>query len=346
MEEKTANGLREQQMRRRRINRMKMSILAGTAIWILLLTVLIVILLVKVILLESRLDELAESVISVEQVVETQREKGAGSPEEKTNVSDMIPEESSIEENTEDGVSEENLTQQDSLTQEDSLTEALSTEDNLQTQGEEQKVYLTFDDGPSENTAKILDILKERNIKATFFVIGKEDEESKALYRRIVAEGHTLGMHSFSHRYDAIYESKEAFVEDLKHLQSYLEEVTGVTPEIMRFPGGSSNQVSNVDMTELIRYLNEQGITYYDWNVASGDATSQVYTPDELVQNVMNDVVKYKTSIVLMHDSSAKATTVEALVPMIDQLQEMGAQLLPIDETTKPIQHITADSVE
>lgn len=224
--------------------------------------------------------------------------------------------------------------------------EGVTEDGNALEEGEHPKVYLTFDDGPSENTAKILDILKERNIKATFFVIGQEDEESKALYRRIVDEGHTLGMHSFSHKYDVIYQSLDSFKEDMEHLQSYLEEVTGVTPAIMRFPGGSSNKVSNVDIEELIRYVKEQGLTYYDWNVVSGDATSQVYTPDELVANVMDDVVKYDTSVVLMHDSSAKATTVDALRPMIDQLQELGAELLPIDDTTKPIQHIKAEDVE
>ena len=153
-------------------------------------------------------------------------------------------------------------------------------------------------------------------------------------------------MHSFSHKYNVIYESLEAFSEDMAHLQSYLAEVTGVTPEILRFPGGSSNQVSNTDMKEFIRFLKEKGITYYDWNVASGDATSHAYTPEELVQNVMNDVGRYETSIVLMHDSSAKSGTVEALAPMIDQLKEMGAELLPIDENTTPIQQIPADSID
>ena len=119
-----------------------------------------------------------------------------------------------------------------------------------------------------------------------------------------------------------------------------------MTPEILRFPGGSSNQVSNTDMTEFIRFLKEKGITYYDWNVASGDATSQAYTPDELVQNVMNDVGRYETSIVLMHDASNKSGTVEALPVMIDKLQELGAELLPIDEKTTPIQQIPAESVQ
>jgi len=327
MEEKT-NGLRDQQMRRKRVNRMKMSILTFGAVWILILTISITALLVKIILLEKRMDEIAESVISVEQFVENQNQKNAGSPEEK------IPD---TKDDTPEGSEEQTEPQPD---------ENAAGNDNALPAEEHRKVYLTFDDGPSENTAKILDILKERGIKATFFVIGNEEEEAKELYQRIVDEGHTLGMHSFTHKYDVIYQSLDAYVEDMTRLQSYLEDITGVTTNLIRFPGGSSNHVSNVDMKELIRYVNEHGFTYFDWNVASGDATSQVYTPDELVQNVINDVVRYDTSVVLMHDSSAKSTTVEALIPMIDQLQEMGAELLPIDETTEPIQHITAENVE
>ncbi len=314
MEENAASGLREQQLRRKRIKKMKSTIVAGIVIWILTTSILTVTLFVKLLHMENRLDELAKSVISVEQVVENQQEKSAASPKETAETLDTVK----------------------------SGTE----EDNLLKEGQTQKVYLTFDDGPSESTSRILDILKEKNVKATFFVIGQEDAESKELYQRIVAEGHTLGMHSFSHKYNVIYESLEAFSEDMAHLQSYLAEVTGVTPEILRFPGGSSNQVSNTDMKEFIRFLKEKGITYYDWNVASGDATSHAYTPEELVQNVMNDVGRYETSIVLMHDSSAKSGTVEALAPMIDQLREMGAELLPIDENTTPIQQIPADSVD
>ena len=117
-----------------------------------------------------------------------------------------------------------------------------------------KKVYLTFDDGPSSNTDQILDILKDYDVKATFFVVGKTDERSVKAYQRIVEEGHTLAMHSYSHKYDEIYESKEAFARDLNSLQEYLYETTGVWPRIYRFPGGSSNTVSKVDMQELIEY--------------------------------------------------------------------------------------------
>lgn len=334
MEDKTSSGLREQRLRRRRINRIKTTIIMTLTLWILLSMILIVVLMIKLFSLEHKVDKMAETMISVEQITESEDTKGASLPEE---------------EQTTDAAA-----MQDDTTQTEGLNNTAADEaegqnqeeaGNQKVEGQTQKVYLTFDDGPSENTAKILDILKEKNVKATFFVIGKEDEESKALYQRIVAEGHTLGMHSFSHKYSVIYDSLEAFEEDVNHLRSYLAEITGIEPDIMRFPGGSKNQVSNTDMTEFIRYLKEEDITYYDWNVASGDATSQAYTADELVQNVMTDVVKYDTSIVLMHDAATKGTTVEALGPMIEQLQAMGVELLPIDENTKPIQQIKADSV-
>lgn len=362
MEEKKASGLGEQQARRKRVNRMKMSLVAGVLIWIIVLTVLLVTLLVKVIFLEKKLNE---ELISREDVIQEHEQKSAESPKESSSDVVLNNEESARDtseedvaqaENDEDSITKDESGESDGAgesedtpkeqTVEDTPQDTTQEDNNFLEEGEHPKVYLTFDDGPSENTAKILDILKERNIKATFFVIGQEDEESKALYKRIVAEGHTLGMHSFSHKYDVIYQSLDAFKEDMEHLQSYLKEVTGVEPTIMRFPGGSSNKVANVDIRELIRYVKEQGLTYYDWNVVSGDATSQVYTPDELVENVMSDVVKYDTSVVLMHDTSAKASTVDALVPMIDQLQALGAEILPIDENTKPIQHIKAEDVE
>lgn len=334
MEEKATSGLREQRLRRQRINKIKSTIVMSLALWVLLSMILIVILLVKLFSLESKVDKMAESMISAEQIAESGDTKSASLPEKEQSES-TLPQEDTISDSDVESVQ----------TNTDAQISANTNSGNGKVEGQTQKVYLTFDDGPSENTAKILDILKEKNIKATFFVIGKEDEESKALYQRIIAEGHTLGMHSFTHKYSVIYDSLDSFEEDVNHLQSYLAEITGVEPSIMRFPGGSSNQVSNIDMTEFIRYLNQEGITYYDWNVASGDATSQAYTADELVQNVITDVEKYDTSIVLMHDAATKGTTVDALGPMIDQLEAMGVELLPIDENTKLIQHIPADSV-
>jgi peptidoglycan/xylan/chitin deacetylase (PgdA/CDA1 family) len=219
------------------------------------------------------------------------------------------------------------------------VRDRLEVTDNLRSEDEPMTVYLTFDDGPSENTPEILEILKKHNVKATFFVTGKEGDQAKEWYQQIVADGHTLGMHSYSHSYSTIYESVDSFDEDFTELYDYLKEVTGVSCEFYRFPGGSSNQVSNTDMNEFIDYLGEKGMTYYDWNVVCGDATSQIYSADELVENVMTDVVKYKYSVVLMHDAAEKDTTVEALEKILQELEEMDAVILPITEDSPVIHH-------
>ena len=203
-----------------------------------------------------------------------------------------------------------------------------------------KKVYLTFDDGPSSYTFEILDILKEYDVKATFFVTGKDDETSIAAYKRIVEEGHTLGMHSYSHQYSSLYASKEAFAEDLTRLQEYLYEVTGVWSRYYRFPGGSSNTVSKVDMSELIAYLDEQDIGYYDWNIMSGDAVNHVLSTDTIFNNCVSQIDKFDDAIILMHDAVGRHTTVEALPMIIEEIQGRGdAVILPISDDTVPIQH-------
>lgn len=326
MEDKTTNGLKEQRERRKRINRMKTGIIATIAVWMLVSMILCISLLCKVISLQKQLDTITSNMTMTNQVAANVNQAEADS---------LVS--SEIEAPTESAnASDTGLV----------VNSAGNNEDNLAQQGDPLKVYLTFDDGPSSNTQVILDTLAQYNVKATFFVVGKEDDESKALYKDIVDAGHTLGMHSYSHKYSVIYDSLDNFEADFTQIQNYLYDVTGEDCLYYRFPGGSSNQVSNTDMSEFIRYLNDQGVTYFDWNVSSGDATSQAYTADELVENVMNDVVKYKTSVILLHDSDTKTTTVEALGPMIEALQAQGAELLPISEDTTVIQHISADSVQ
>ncbi|MCM1048112.1 MAG: polysaccharide deacetylase [Clostridiales bacterium] len=215
------------------------------------------------------------------------------------------------------------------------------TEQSIQ-DGDVRKVYLTFDDGPSGNTSRILDILAEYDVKATFFVVGKEDEKYKEVYNRIVDEGHTLGMHSYSHKYDEIYQSVESYAQDLSRLQEFLYETTGVWCRYCRFPGGSSNTVSTVDMNELIAYLDEQDITYFDWNIASGDASSSYISADAILNNCIPQIPKFNECMILMHDASNKNTTVEALPRLIERIQAMEDTIIvPITEDTELIQHIS-----
>lgn len=217
-------------------------------------------------------------------------------------------------------------------------------EDAAPEDGSVRRVYLTFDDGPSSNTERILDILAQYDVKATFFVVGKEESQYRELYQRIVAEGHTLGMHSYSHKYDEIYQSVESYAEDLSRLQEFLYETTGVWCRYCRFPGGSSNTVSRVDMYDLITYLDEQDIAYFDWNVSSGDASNSYISEEAIIANCMTTLPNYQESIILMHDASNKNTTVEALPALIEQIQAMdNTVIVPITEDTEPIQHISND---
>ena len=208
-----------------------------------------------------------------------------------------------------------------------------------------KRVYLTFDDGPSIYTGQILDILAANNVKATFFVIGR-DEEYYDYYKRIVDEGHTLGMHSYTHEYQKLYASTESFGEEIEELQTLLKDVTGVESHVFRFPGGSSNNVSQLPIENYIAYLNEHGINYYDWNSLSGDAVNASLSPEQLVNNIMRDVRNNKDSIVLMHDLVNVHATVESLQMLIDTLKSEGYEILPIDANTPLIQHVSCNSVE
>ena len=205
------------------------------------------------------------------------------------------------------------------------------------------KVYLTIDDGPSSVTQDILDILKQYGIKATFFVVGKDGETAKESLKQIVEDGHTLGMHSGTHNYTELYASIESFAEDLEAQRKYLYEVTGVTCDIYRFPGGSSNTVKTraVDMADLAKYLDSQGIRFFDWNISSGDGSSVVLPVETLVENCTANISKYETSVILMHDSPLKSTTLEALPKIIEIIQGMeDTVILPITDETELVQHI------
>ena len=325
IKQSTPQGLKEQRARRQRINRIKTGIILFIAIWMAVCMALNVFLMIRVSSLQDQIGILAEKMI---ESTRTRTEVHAPSPETE---GDYVTYDT---ENTENEAAAE-----DDASAKEKVRECIALEDNLRKEEDPMTVYLTFDDGPSENTPEILSILKKYDVKATFFVTGKESDEAKQWYQQIVADGHTLAMHSYSHKYSTIYESVDAFSADLTELHDFLKDLTGVDCRFYRFPGGSSNQVSNTDMNEFIDYLGEQGITYYDWNVVCGDATSQIYTADELVQNVMTDVVKYKNSVVLMHDAAEKDTTVDALDKILQKLEEMDAEILPITEDAPVIHH-------
>lgn len=231
--------------------------------------------------------------------------------------------------------------QEEAAKEDDTVLESENSGQDVMTRDGIKRVYLTFDDGPSANTAAILDLLAEYQVKATFFVVGDTSEEGKKLYQRIVSEGHSIGIHSYSHRYGEIYASEEAFFDDFYLLSDYLYDITGVRPDICRLPGGSSNTVSNIDMSGVVNELNAQGISCYDWNISGGDADGHDLSAEEIANNVLTGVDRFQTSIVLLHDGKDKSVTVEALRMILEELStQEQMEIKPITEETPIILHI------
>ena len=182
-------------------------------------------------------------------------------------------------------------------------------------------IYLTFDDGPSTSiTPHILDVLKEKGVKATFFVINYSDANAY-LVKREVEEGHAVGIHGYSHDYSKIYKSVDVCYSNILNLQEKIYKTTGVKTNILRFPGGSSNTVSRKYcpgiMTAITKKVLDEGFKYYDWNVASGDS-GDVNTKEAVYHNVTKGLKPGRNNIVLMHDFSGNKKTLEALPEIID----------------------------
>lgn len=203
------------------------------------------------------------------------------------------------------------------------------------------KVYLTFDDGPSSNTDAILDILDAYEVKATFFIVGTSAEKDAEALKRIVEEGHSLGMHSYSHKYGEIYASKENFAADFQAIRSLLYDMTGVTSQLYRFPGGSSNTVSRIDIQDCISYLQDEDVVYFDWNVSSGDAQKEMLSADDILKNCTTSIESRSSSVILLHDAAGKKSTVEALPRVIETILAMeDTKILPLTKESKPVQHV------
>ena len=199
-------------------------------------------------------------------------------------------------------------------------------------------IYLTFDDGPStKNTARLLDILKEENVKATFFLIDKTNTDY--LIKRMYDEGHTIGLHTASHNYKYIYSSTTNFIKDIEKIQEKVARITGEKSSIIRFPGGSSNTVSSFNpgiMCTLSNMVIEKGYHYFDWNVSSGDAGSK-RSKKNTYRNVTNNLSKNRANVVLMHD--IYDSTVDAVKDIIKYGKDNGYTFEKITMDTEMYTH-------
>jgi len=179
-------------------------------------------------------------------------------------------------------------------------------------------IYLTFDDGPSDRvTPKILDTLKREKVKATFFIIGKNAEIREQIIKREIAEGHSVGLHSYSHDYKKIYSSPKALCDDIERCNAVLENITGMRSNLYRFPGGSFNLSER-----LISAVKEKGYRYIDWNASFRDSEIYNPTPYSLYKSAINTIACPEHVIMLAHDSTDKSATAEALGDVIKYFKQ------------------------
>lgn len=191
-------------------------------------------------------------------------------------------------------------------------------------------MYLTFDDGPSEEyTDMVLDVLQEKNIKATFFVIGEYVRKYPETAKRIVDEGHTIGIHCDVHNYNTLYASVDSYIEDFEKAYDTVYEVTGVKAQFFRFPGGSINAYNKAVYKDIIAEMEKRGFVYYDWNASLEDATRSKATSEDLINMAVETTLGRKKVVMLAHDRIGN--TAYALGELIDALPEYRMEPLTME---------------
>jgi len=196
---------------------------------------------------------------------------------------------------------------------------------------EKKIVYLTFDDGPAGKVTKdILDILKKESVHATFFLIGNQIKGQESLIHRIYDEGHSLGLHSMSHKKNHLYSSNQSFLKEMLDTQDVINSIIGIKPNILRFPFGCNNNCYRISQS-MVDLLHENNLRIYDWNTDSGDGANPNANPNTFIRNSKNnkDYV-----ILLMHCAYMSKNTVKALPDIIKYYKDNGYEFKLIDQNT------------
>ncbi len=192
-------------------------------------------------------------------------------------------------------------------------------------QAGDKVVYLTFDDGPSAKvTPQILDILKQYNVKATFFIIAKNAEQYPDTVKRAADEGHTIASHTYSHDYSYVYGSLENFREEVNKAKDVLTNIVGedAFTNIFRFPGGAFRE----QRAEFKNVLIEENVPFVNWNCLTGDAETRSPVPANLIEKAKKTAKSSGSDslTILMHDAGAKQATADALPGLIEYFQGEG----------------------
>ena len=199
------------------------------------------------------------------------------------------------------------------------------TKKEQEKKNEKKVAYLTFDDGPSENTKKILKILEEKKAVATFFLIGKEiTEEREETVKELKKKGNAIGVHTYCHQKNRMYCNAQCFYEDFQQASEAIEKITGEKPTLHRFPYGSNNSYVKSYVDELHENLQKKGVRSFDWNVSGEDSLSPYVAQETIFQNVKKDLTRYEQPIILLHDAAAMNNTAAVLGRIIDYIREEG----------------------
>ncbi len=204
-------------------------------------------------------------------------------------------------------------------------------------------VYLTFDDGPSAVTDKVLDILREEGVQASFFVIGATTEHGVEVYRRILGEGHSLAMHTYSHDVNKIYASLSGYTQDFLQLERWISENTGTSPRVCRMVGGSNSAFCPAVLREqILTYLVETGYSCFDWDIDSRDSLGYTVSARQIARNVIQAAreMPEQDLIVLLHDDSLRTTLPDALRDIIAYFKERGYRFETLKEDTESAKKI------
>lgn len=201
-----------------------------------------------------------------------------------------------------------------------------------------KRAFLTFDDGPSSNTQPILDILKEKGIKATFFVLGSNVEKAPETVKRIYNEGHFIANHGYSHVYTSIYQSPQTVLDEYNRCNQLVRDAIGeqeYNSHLFRFPGGFVGGQYAEIKNQAKDLLLQNNIVHVDWNALNGDSETKEPTVDFELQRIADTTCDKQSVVILMHDAEAKKVTVEALPNIIDYLKGQGYEFKNFYELIK-----------
>lgn len=199
-------------------------------------------------------------------------------------------------------------------------------------------VYLTFDDGPSPVTIDVLNVLKSRGVKATFFVIGNQVGLYPDILKQIVEDGHAIGIHTNTHNYKEVYTSLDSFLSDYEECYEKIKVVTDCPVTVTRYPGGSVNRYNKNLRDQTRDELKRRGFAYFDWNVSSGDSAPNGVTSEQFINNILTGIKDKNVAVILMHDAMGRTVTAESIGTVIDELTKMGYQFGVLGNNIKPVQ--------